>query len=143
MTTNDAGKNLIKNCEACRLTSYLDAVGIPTIGYGHTGSEVHPGQTISQHQADVIFDADLERFEEGVTELLTGANVTDNQFSACVSLAFNIGITRFASSTLRKRLLAGDVAGAGAEFPRWNKAGGQVLPGLVKRRELERELFLS
>lgn len=139
---NKAGIDLVKTSEGCRLDAYQDAIGVWTIGYGHTGSSVKPGQKISQHEADVILASDLEKFAEGVDELTSKVGLTDNQFAACVSFAFNVGVTRFASSTLYKKLCRGDAAGAAEEFLKWTLAGGQRLAGLEKRREAERALFL-
>src|ERR1035437_5676885 len=87
MNTNDAGLDLIKSFESCRLTAYKDVVGIPTIGYGHIEG-VQLGDTIDQAKADLLLSEDLEHFEHGVTNLLT-TEVTDNQFSALVCFAFN------------------------------------------------------
>lgn len=138
---NQAGVDLIKRFEGCRLKSYQCAAGVWTIGYGHTGKSVKPNQTITQHQADEILEYDLEKFSEGVDDLTKKIGLSENQFAACVSLAFNIGVTRFASSTLYKKLMKGDADGAAEEFGKWVKAGGKKLEGLVKRRVAEQELF--
>jgi lysozyme len=114
---------------------------VPTIGYGHTGNSVLPGSTVTEHQADAILDADLDRFERAVERLAPG--LSDNQFSACVSLCFNVGIGRFENSTLLEKLREKDYTAAGAEFLKWRMAAGRVLPGLVKRRAAERALFLT
>lgn len=141
MQTNATGINLIKKHEGCRLQAYLCPAGVPTIGYGHT-RDVKLGQRITQHQADVILESDLEIYEEGVEHLTRMRPPKENQFAALVSFAFNLGVTRLASSTLMKKYLKGDVQGAADEFPKWVKAGGKVLPGLVKRRAEERALFM-
>lgn len=141
MIINDAGRGIITTYEGCRLTAYKCPRGIWTIGYGHTGNSVKPGLRISQHYADGILGSDLERFEQAVSELCP--NLNQNQFSACVSLVFNIGIEAFKASTLLQKIQAGDFQGAADEFPRWVHAGGQTLPGLVKRRAAERALFLE
>ncbi len=138
---NEAGRDLIKRFEGCRLKAYRCPAGVWTIGYGHTGASVKEGLLITQHQADIILESDLTKFEEAVEEWMPGAS--SNQFSALVSFAFNLGINALIKSTLRKKFLAADVGGAADEFLRWNKAGGKVLPGLVKRRKAERELFLA
>ncbi len=134
-----AGLELIKKSEGCRLAAYKDPIGIVTIGYGHVSSSVKLGQVITQHQADEILASDLERFEAGVDRLCPG--LSPGQFSALVSFAFNLGLTAFANSTLRKKVLKNDFAGAALEFGKWVKAGGKVLPGLVTRRAAERALF--
>jgi lysozyme len=139
---NAAGLALLKRWESLRLKAYVCPAGVLTIGYGHTG-DVQPHHVISEHQADVILGHDLERFEAGVAGLTEDCGLTDNEFSACVSLAYNIGLTAFGSSTLLRRLRAGDKAGAAEQFAVWRKAGGKVLAGLVSRRADERALFLS
>jgi lysozyme len=114
-----------------------------TIAFGHTGPEVKEGQLITQHAADVILQHDLEKFEERVSDLTRKLALTENQFSALVSFAFNLGSTALANSTLMKRLLKGDTAGAAEQFEKWVNAGGKKLEGLVKRRAAERDLFLT
>lgn len=140
MKINDAGRSIIKENEGLRLDAYLCPSGIPTIGYGHTG-DVKLGQRITEHQADVILELDLERFEAGVTEAAPKAN--ENQFSALVSFAFNIGLKAFAGSALLRAFLAGQIDTAAAQFDRWVHGGRKVLPGLVKRRAAEKALFLK
>lgn len=138
---NEAGRALIKKAEGLRLNAYRCPAGVVTIGYGHTG-DVKMGQKITEHQADAIFDLDVSSFEDMV-EGLTLGKATDNEFSALVSFAFNLGSKALAGSTLLKKFRAGDKAGAAAEFMKWQYAAGKVLPGLVKRRAAERALFLS
>lgn len=136
---NAAGLALIQHFEGCKLTAYKCPAGIWTIGYGSTGGHVKPGLTITQDQAEGLLRSDLRRFEAAVARLAPGAN--DNQFSALVSLAFNIGIANFEGSTLLRRHLAGDYEGATAQFARWNKSKGKVLAGLVNRRAAEAKLY--
>lgn len=136
----DEGLALIKRWEGLRLQAYLCPAGVWTIGYGHTGPDVTPGLVITEAYAEALLRQDLRTFEDGVSRLVT-APLTDNQFSALVSLAFNIGLGAFARSTLLRKLNAGDYAGAQAQFHVWNKAGGKVLPGLVNRRAGEAALF--
>lgn len=144
MPINQRGIELIKHFEGLRLTGYIDPVGIPTIGYGHTGSEVKVGATISEAEADQILRSDLEKFAKGVRNRIT-VTVSDNAFAALVSFAFNTGLGNFGSSTLLKKLNAGDAKGASKEFLRWVKGtinGKKVtLPGLVRRRKAESKLF--
>lgn len=146
MKTSPAGVALIKRFEGLRLEAYRDAVGIWTIGYGHTGN-VWQGAKITEHQADVILEHDLERFEEGVQQATRTAKLTQGEFDALVSFSFNLGVQALVNSTLLKKLLKGDRAGAADEFLKWDKArvGGKltVLAGLTKRRQAERERFLS
>lgn len=108
---------------------------------GHTGPDVKPGQTITRERSQAILASDLLRFERAVNRL--GGRMNQGQFDALVSFAFNVGEEALKSSTLLKKHLAGDHDGAGREFARWNKAGGKVLAGLVKRRAAETALYMS
>lgn len=142
MKINDDGLELIKQFESCRLEAYQDIVGILTIGFGHTGTDVTPGMEIDRTTAEAILCEDLDKFERGVEKRLK-VKVNSNEFSALVCLAFNIGLGNFGSSTLLKLLNSGDFSGAAGQFERWSKAGGQTISGLVRRRKAERDLFLS
>jgi GH24 family phage-related lysozyme (muramidase) len=132
---------LLKRYEGCRLEAYRCAAGVWTIGFGTTSGVVE-GMKITQEQAEILLRSDLERFEHGVSKMLR-VNVTQNQFDALVSLAYNIGLSALSKSTLMRKLNAGDVQGASIEFGRWNKAGGRELLGLTRRREEERKLFMA
>lgn len=146
MKTSDRGIALIKHHEGVRLTAYADPVGVLTIGYGHTSAagapQVTPGMKITQAGADAILRQDLAKFEKYVTDAVK-VPLNQNEFDALVSFTFNLGPGNLRSSTLLKKLNAGDRAGAADEFLKWTKAGGKTLPGLVKRREAERALFLT
>lgn len=141
---NKAGLELIQSFEGLRLNAYRDVAGIPTIGYGHTGPEVHMGMAITQEQADRLFDADTDKFEAAVDRLTKG-KATENQFGALVSFAFNLGADALAGSTLLRLHNSGDFAGAADQFRLWNKAkvNGKLVevPGLTRRREAEAELY--
>lgn len=139
---NQRGLDLVKSFEGLSLRAYRDPVGIWTIGYGHTGPEVGPGDVITRAQAEALLRKDLTRFETGVRSLVK-VPLNSNQFSALVSFAFNVGTGALAQSTLLSRLNQRDYQGAANEFSRWVYGGGQVLPGLVRRREAEKQLFLS
>lgn len=139
MQISKAGLDLIKQFEGLYLKAYRCPAGVPTIGYGHTAG-VAMGQTITQQQADDYLRRDVRQFERAVARLVT-VPLTQGQFDALVSFAFNLGEGALAQSTLLRLLNAGDYAGAAAQFERWNKAGGRVLPGLVRRRAAERALF--
>lgn len=141
MRTNQAGIDLIKSFEGCKLDSYRDIVNILTIGYGHVGPDVHEGMEINQSMADGLLQHDLERFELGVSGMIAGLN--SNQFSALVCFAYNVGLGNLKASTLLKKALVGDMDGAAAEFLKWNHAGGQVVAGLTRRRQAESDLFRS
>lgn len=149
MTLSNEGIRLIKNFEGCSLKAYPDPAtqGAPwTIGYGWTqpvdGTPVFPGMVISAQKAERLLREGLKHFQYSVNEWVT-VPLTQSQFDACVSLAYNIGLAAFKSSTLLKKLNTGDAKGAAEEFLRWNKANGKVMQGLVMRRAAERQLFLS
>jgi lysozyme len=139
--TTDAMRKMIETWEGCVLTAYRDMVGVLTIGYGHTGPDVTPGITITAEQADTLLTNDLHKFELSVNGMCGSAATTQNQFDALVSFAFNLGAAALKTSTLLKLHLAGDYAGAAAEFPKWDHAGGEVVPGLLKRREGEAAVY--
>jgi lysozyme len=145
MKVSSNGLALIKQFEGFRAQAYICPAGVLTIGYGSTGKHVKRGQVITEAEATALLIKDAARFERAVNAL--GLKLTQNQFDALVSLAFNIGTGNFASSTLVKRLKVGDMAGAAAQFAAWNKArvNGvlKVLPGLVRRRAAEAALFVK
>ena len=141
MTTSAAGRKLIETFEGLRLTAYLDQNNIPTIGYGHT-SGVYLGQTITQEEADEFLAIDLHQAEQVVYHL-ADVPLNQNQFDALVSLIYNIGGGAFKTSTVLRRLLAGDYEGASAAFLLWDKVSGQTNQGLLNRRTAERILFLT
>lgn len=144
MKTGAKCKELIKSFESLKLKAYPDpgTGGKPwTIGWGHTKG-VKPGDQITQVQAETFLAEDLSVFEAAVSTAIKRP-MTQNQFDAMVSLAFNIGGSNFASSTLVKKFNAGDASGSADEFLRWNRANGKVMNGLTRRRTAERELFLS
>jgi len=142
MKTSQKGIDLIKEFEGLELKAYKDSVGVVTIGYGHTGSDVYMGQVITESQAETLLKSDLAKFEKGVAELVK-VPLNENQHAALISFSFNLGLGNLKSSTLLRKLNSLDYTGAASEFPRWDKAGGKVLAGLTKRRLAEKELFLS
>lgn len=146
MQTSDKGIALIKQFEGCKLTAYQDSVGVWTIGYGWTqpvdGKPIRAGMTIKQETAERLLKAGLVSYESDVSRLVK-VGLTQEQFDALVSFTYNLGARSLSTSTLLRKLNAGDYAGAADEFMRWNKAGGKVLTGLTRRREAERALFLS
>jgi lysozyme len=140
---NPNGLKLLTSFEGCELTAYDDGVGVWTIGYGHTRT-VRPGMTITQAKAEALLQEDLAEFEAAVASAVSVA-LTDNQFSALVCFCYNVGAGAdgFGGSTLLKLLNTGDYKGAASQFNRWNKAGGQPLLGLTRRRKAEQALFLD
>jgi len=138
----NAALPVIKEFEGCRLTAYRCPAGVWTIGWGATGDNIVEGLTWTQQQADVRLAVDARQFAIAVRRAVTVA-LTPNQHGACASLAYNIGAGAFGASTLVKMLNAGDYAGAADQFGRWTKAKGVDLPGLVRRRDAERDLFVK
>ncbi len=137
--------DIVKRFEGLSLTPYLDAVGKPTVGYGHFNLTPPPcdGCTvITQEQADALLYNDLEHVLQHIHGMI-GVDLNDNQLSALASFAFNLGLHNFANSTLLEELNKGNFDQASNEFLKWNHAGGKVLPGLTARRVAERELFLQ
>lgn len=127
--------------EGCKLIAYQDPVGIWTVAYGHTGSDVFEGLVISQDYADKLLTQDVKRVVDHVNSVVS-VPISQNQFDALVDFTFNLGAGRLNNSTLLKKLNTGDYIGASKEFDKWIFAGGEVLAGLVKRRGAEKSLFL-
>jgi len=132
---------LIKSFEGLELEAYLCPANVWTIGYGHTKG-VKEGDTVTKEEAEKLLDEDLAFFRNGVKRLVK-VDLNENQFGALVSFAYNLGLGSLESSTLLKMLNAGDYEGAADQFLRWNKSGGKVMTGLVRRREAERAVFLT
>ena len=139
MHISDEGVALVKKFEGCKLDAYQCAAGVWTIGYGSTRGVVE-GDTWSQEKADMMLEDELQEYGEYVEELVT-MPLSQNQFDALTSWTFNLGPTNLASSTLLKVLNAGEYEDVPAQIKRWNKANGDVLEGLVRRREAEALLF--
>jgi len=143
ITMSNDGLLVLRHFEGLRLKAYRDPVGIWTIGYGHTGPDVYEGLVWSQAQADKALRDRLAReFVPGVLAVIT-RSMTQGQLDAMVDLAYNVGVAAFQGSTLVKRFNEGDIEGAAEEFLRWNRAGGQVMLGLRRRRAADRALFLG
>jgi lysozyme len=121
------------------LTAYQDQRGLWTIGYGHTAN-VHPGQTITQEEAEAYLARDIQTAVRCVNEVVTIA-LTQPQFDSLVDLAFNVGITSFRHSTLLKEVNAGDFPKAVAQFDLWDHCGGVINAGLLRRRKAEAAEF--
>lgn len=152
-TTNQYGIDLIKSFEACRCKAYQCPAGIWTIGWGHTGSMDSigigrvpvSGDRITQKQADQLFEEDLHVYEKFVSKWVEWQYTTDNQFSALVSLAYNIGCSAFLISTVLQHHNAHNHAQAADAFLLYNKATvkgvKKILAGLVRRRAAEKDLY--
>lgn len=147
MYINDATVDLVKTFEGFRAEAYKCPAGVWTIGYGTTASAgvgISPaaGMKVSQAEAEGYLKKGLEKFSEEITPYIK-APINDNEFGAFLSLAYNIGSTAFRRSTALSKFNAGDKQGAANAILLWNKAGGKVLKGLVRRREAEKKLFLT
>jgi lysozyme len=145
---NKTAVDLIKGFEGLRLKPYLDAVGIPTIGYG---TIMYPdGKKVSLSDPEISEAKSLEYLEYEVNkkasavEKMVSVPLNDNEFGALVSFAYNVGVGALQKSTLLKFLNASqDRVAVADQLLRWNKAGGKELPGLTRRRQAERSLFLN
>lgn len=143
MNVNNAGIALIKKYEGLRLTSYLCPKGKPTVGFGHTGPDVHLGMSINEREAEQLLKGDLLRFEHGVEEAIAGIPTTENQFTAMVCLAFNIGMARFHTSSVLKFHRQGKPFLAANAFLLWIYVNKKKTLGLIRRRNAERGLYVS
>lgn len=141
MKASPACYDLIRESEGLRLEAYLDPVGIPTIGYGST-ADVKMGMTITKADAERRLEESVHDCERALRALVH-VPLTQGQGDALIDFIYNLGSGRLARSTLLKKLNAGDLTGAADEFGKWVYAGNQKLPGLVTRREKERQLFVS
>ncbi len=141
---SDDGLSILKYFESCRLEAYWDADGkVWTIGWGDTGPDVVKDLRITQAEADARLQRRLaNEFVPGVLSGLT-RSATKGQFDAMVDLAYNVGVAAFQGSTLLRKFNAGDIDGAEAEFKRWNKSGGKVLLGLIRRRAADAARFVG
>ena len=155
MRMSDEGIVMLKALEGLRLRAYDDmsgrnvnpgdeVQGTLTIGYGHTRT-AEAGTEITPEYAEELLREDIRTFEEGVGSLLHNnmQGTTQSQFDALVSFAFNVGLSALGKSTLLRKHLAGDTAGASNEFGRWVYASGQFFGGLVARRTTERHRYLD
>lgn len=141
MKISNEGLNLIKKYEGLKLEAYLCPANVWTIGYGHTGDDVEEGMEISEEEATDLLVKDLNRFEDVVNRVKSP--LTQSMYDALVSFTYNVGGGAFLKSTLLRKLAVQDYVGAAEEFPKWNKGGGRVLNGLVRRRAEEKALFLK
>lgn len=147
MNINPATRSLIRRFEGCRLRAYQCSSKKWTIGWGNTfyedGSSVKQGDVITQERADRLFVILLDQFAAQLRPLIT-ARVNDNQFGALLSFAYNAGVGAFRNSTLRRLVNTNrDSNLIRLEFAKWNRAGGQVLAGLTRRRTAEADLYFT
>ena len=137
---------LLKKFEGCKLKAYRCPAGVCTIGYGHTSAAGNPtvvdGLTIRQDQAEAILRSDLVKYETAVHNMVEQP-LTQHQFDVLVDFAYNAGVGNLKSSTLLKKVNAGQFDAVPAELMKWTKGGGKVLAGLVRRRQAESSWWLS
>jgi lysozyme len=138
---NKTSLSLIESFEGLKLTAYQDSVGVWTIGWGHTKG-VKRGQKITREEAEEFLREDLAEAAHGVEKAIK-VDIGDNEFGACVSLAFNIGVGAFAGSSIVRYINRNQFDRAADAFLNWNHAGGEVVKGLTRRRQAERKLFLT
>ena len=139
MKISQEGIKLIKNFEGCGLEAYQDSVGVWTIGYG-TIKGVKEGDQINQDEAEHLLQEEMPEYEGYINKMIN-VPLDQNQFDALCSWVFNLGPANLQSSTLLKVLNEGKYDEVPDQILRWNKAGGEVLAGLVKRRQAEADLF--
>lgn len=154
MTLSHNGEALIKHFESCELEAYKDIAGVWTIGYGNisyeNGTKVKQGDKIAQWRAEDLFKRIAQRFVNDVNYLTKGIQLTQNQFDALVSFAYNLGSDidldaipeGLGDSTLLKMVLSNpENPDISKEFLKWNKAGGKISKGLTRRRKAEAHLY--
>ncbi len=140
MSYGRSGLRLTESFESCRLTSYLDSKGVPTIGWGHTAGVFFPSMTCSQAQADAWLLED-EQFAVDTVNSAVNIPLTQDEFDALVDFSFNCGCAAFRHSAMLDLLNQGNYTGAAEQFDRWDKAGGKIVAGLLRRREAEKSEF--
>jgi|SRR5690606_29259224 len=149
MNITKKGIDLMKEFEGLRLEAYQDIVGVWTIGYGNTyyedGTKVKKGDKITKERALDLYTNIMNKFSDQVrNSMINPDRISDTQFSAMVSLAYNIGISAFKGSTLLRKVNANPCDPTiPSEFLRWNKAGGKVINGLTRRRQAEADLYTN
>ena len=139
MKISEEGISLIKNYEGCELKAYQDSVGVWTIGYGHI-KDVKEGDQINQDEAEHLLKEEMPEYEGYIADMVK-VPLKQNQFDALCSWVFNLGPKNLSESTLLRVLNEQKYDEVPEQIKRWNKAGGVILGGLVKRREAEANLF--
>ncbi|MCM1311124.1 MAG: lysozyme [Bacteroides sp.] len=138
--------NLIMKHEGLRLKAYRCPAGVWTIGYGHTGNDVYPGQSITVEEARELLRRDVIALRSQLDDLcqLTGVELSGNRIAALLSFAYNVGFRALRRSTLwLKVVINQDEPSIADEFARWKYAGGKMMSGLVKRRAEEAALYFA
>ena len=139
MQLSKTGIELLKHFEGCELKAYQDSVGVWTIGYGHTKG-IYEGLEITQSEAEKMLVDELPEYEGYITDKVVPM-LQQHEYDALVCWVYNLGPTNLSSSTLLKRLNAGEFKDVPFQMKRWDKAGGQPLLGLTRRRNAEALLF--
>ena len=139
MKMSSEGLNLLKKFEGCELKSYRCSAGVLTIGYGHTKG-VTEGMQIDQEEAESMLASEMVEYESNINDNVE-VDLNQNQFDAMVCWVYNLGVGNLRSSTLLKVLNNKEYDEVPDQMKRWNKAGGRVLAGLVRRRDAEAALF--
>ena len=139
LKTSQEGISLIKSFEGCELTAYRCSADVPTIGYGHTAG-VSDGDTCTQEEAETMLTADLVEFEDYVKNYVE-SELQQNEFDALVAWTYNLGPANLKESTMLKELNSGNFEEVPRQMKRRKRAGGEVLDGLIRRREAESLLF--
>ena len=146
MRCNHVGISIIKAFEGFESHPYKCSAGVPTIGFGTTRVNEEPVsmdmEPITYEEGEEFLRTDLEKTEKVIARLIK-VGLNSNEFSSLCSFCYNVGSGNLHMSTLRSKLNRGDRDGAANEFPKWRRAGGRILAGLVRRREMERQLFVS
>jgi lysozyme len=141
MRVSQKGRRLIENWEGRELEAYRDGGGVWTIGVGHTGPDVKKGMVIDDAECDRLLDIDLD--EHCIDRFLGDVPTNQDQYDAMTSLAFNIGLERFRNSTVLKRHKLRNHIGAANAFLLWKYDNGKLIPGLLRRREAERKVYMG
>ena len=141
MNISKEGLSLIKKFEGCELEAYLCPAGVWTIGYGHT-KDVKEGDKINKDEADYLLQEEMIEYESYINDFVE-VPLNQNQFDALCSWVYNLGPTNLKNSTMLRVLNEEKYADVPQEIKRWNKAGGEVLDGLIKRREAEAKMFVG
>ena len=139
MQLSKTGIELLKHFEGCELKAYQDSVGVWTIGYGHTKG-IYEGLEITQSEAEKMLIDELPEYEGYITDKIV-PRLQQHEYDALVCWVYNLGPTNLSSSTMLKKLNAGEFKEVPFQMKRWDKAGGQPLLGLTRRRNAEALLF--
>ncbi len=139
MKISEDGLELIKKFEGCETSAYQDSVGVWTIGFGHTKG-VEEGQTCSIEDAELMLTDEMDEYE-GYINNMVKVDLQQHEFDSLVAWVYNLGPTNLNESTMLKVLNGGQFDRVPDEMNRWTRAGGEILEGLVRRRQAESLMF--